>query len=624
MLTSFKLRRHEEHVWIMRAGAETGVTLRGAAARRAFELGAALFRMACPDAPERVRALSVDLGRARLIATIDEGAAKPTPVRHDGPDVLAALPQALLDYLLTPPLDDLATPPLDGGPSSREARAVTLDNALAALDGALAALADSPLAVLAEHVRFEPVDAAAYQRAFVQLGRKPPADLLRFVETRGLLRVPDLGTPFDLPAGNSGFRMLGPEGLFAAYQHLDDTIDAGSEAARELTLIASVGTAPFGPGYAIGPDGIGLYHPDRFVAGDARGVLQGSVPSFSALLSAFASGLETAVRRGDRVAMMRVAKSLSRAPSAPFDPAKEWTRFERADRVWDADVATRLGPVLAHTKDPAVVTAIVKRIQADLDGRGIVDPYLAGVFQRGAWPAGYPGVNELLQRLPAEGAGGLRGIARWCLGWSALPLDASLEAAARALASRVDDGSDDAAAWAATEPLVSLAGTARGVATVETARAFLSRAYVFALGPMSPARVRHIAVIVLQLARLARTAEGAAAGLEASRTAQPFGLPALFEKLVATQAGDLDSVPGRLQPLVDRPRDAPVTDALVAWFDTHTGSQREKLAALEAEWTERVRAASEEDRAWALRRVKKQVNSKKLRAARDAWLAGLG
>ncbi len=99
MLSSFKLRRHEAHVWIMGQGAKTGVTLRGAAAQRAFELGGPLFELACPEAPERVRALSVDLGRARLLATLDEGGRKPTPVRRDGVCVTDALPAALRDYL---------------------------------------------------------------------------------------------------------------------------------------------------------------------------------------------------------------------------------------------------------------------------------------------------------------------------------------------------------------------------------------------------------------------------------------------------------------------------------------------------------------------------------------------
>lgn len=102
-IASFKLRRHDGHVWIMRRGAETGVTLRGDAAERAFELGAALFALASPTEPSRVRAVSVDLSRARLLATLEpRGDGKPEPVRRDGDTVLAAATPELLAFLDEP------------------------------------------------------------------------------------------------------------------------------------------------------------------------------------------------------------------------------------------------------------------------------------------------------------------------------------------------------------------------------------------------------------------------------------------------------------------------------------------------------------------------------------------
>ena len=99
-LSSFKLRRFDQHVWIVCVGASNGVTLRGAEAEEAFELGAQLFRLASPDAPERVRALSVDLLRGRLLATIEEpGRSKPAAVRVDGDAVRDALDPLLISYL---------------------------------------------------------------------------------------------------------------------------------------------------------------------------------------------------------------------------------------------------------------------------------------------------------------------------------------------------------------------------------------------------------------------------------------------------------------------------------------------------------------------------------------------
>jgi hypothetical protein len=96
---SFKLRPFDEHAWIVPRDATSGVTLRGEDARRAFALGAALFELASPGAPERVRALSVDLERARLLATIEVAGAKPRAVRVDGPRVRAAVSPALLEAL---------------------------------------------------------------------------------------------------------------------------------------------------------------------------------------------------------------------------------------------------------------------------------------------------------------------------------------------------------------------------------------------------------------------------------------------------------------------------------------------------------------------------------------------
>jgi len=99
VVASFKLRRHDRHVWVMDRGAAAGRTLRGAAADRAFALGEALFVLACPSAPERVRAVSVDLDRGRLLATVEVEGDKPRPVRHDGEAVRAAVSDALLAHL---------------------------------------------------------------------------------------------------------------------------------------------------------------------------------------------------------------------------------------------------------------------------------------------------------------------------------------------------------------------------------------------------------------------------------------------------------------------------------------------------------------------------------------------
>lgn len=82
----------------MREGAATGSTLRGEQAALAFLLGGPLFELASPGAPERVRALSVDLARARLLATL-ESEGKPVSVRVDGQLVRDAVSPGLLRHL---------------------------------------------------------------------------------------------------------------------------------------------------------------------------------------------------------------------------------------------------------------------------------------------------------------------------------------------------------------------------------------------------------------------------------------------------------------------------------------------------------------------------------------------
>lgn len=99
VVVSFKLRPFDGHVWIVREGEPTGRTLRGAEAQRAFVLGAALFSLAWPAEPSRVRALSVDCTRWRLLATIASDAGKPRAVRFDGDPVRMATAPGLLDLL---------------------------------------------------------------------------------------------------------------------------------------------------------------------------------------------------------------------------------------------------------------------------------------------------------------------------------------------------------------------------------------------------------------------------------------------------------------------------------------------------------------------------------------------
>jgi hypothetical protein len=462
------------------------------------------------------------------------------------------------------------------------------------------------------------------------MGWELPIELERLIESGGLLRMPALGTPFELPSGSSGLHLLDPEQLFAAYLHLDDAIDGGGEAARGWLLFAAIMPHRGGQGYALkrgegGAVEVGFYHEDRAATGETRGTLQDPLPGVAALIESLGEGLRVASRRGDRVAIVQAIRSLAKGEPAPDEWQKRWAQFERGGRSWDVDAAGRLRPVLRETDDEGILGTILKRIRADLEGRGVIDPLLASTFERGSWPAGYPGPDELLARLPAEGEGGLRGVARWCLSWSGVEPEGPLAEATSVLEALVAEGgaggANEEARRAALAACAALAREARGVCTDPAqAQAFYARGLTWALGSMSAARVRHVASIALSLHRLARTGAGKEAGMALPDTVGSFGMPALFYRLSALVRGT-EEEPPMLRVREAEPEEAlPIHDALAAWIEAHEGSQRERLAAIEAEWTERIGGASEADRGACVRLLKKKINTKKLRAQRDSLL----
>lgn len=509
-----------------------------------------------------------------------------------------------------------------------------MTNTGAAIDDALTVFEGTAFEAVREHVRFQPADLAAYRETFVQMGFVLPPSLERLVAERGLLRAPDLGTPFEMPSHSSGFHMADADELFDGFLHLDDAIDAGVDAARGWLIVALVSPWRYDGAYAIeeaalegGEPPIGYYTEDGAATGEPTTELPSRFESIDALLTAYGAGLRACERRGDRAGMSSRLKALSRMAANPEDWKRTWTRVERGKLEWSVDDAREFSVVLAKTDDDAIVAKVLKHIHGELEGHGgrTIDPMLEGAFESGAWPSGFPGPDELLSRMPQDGDGGLRRVCLWCLGYSGVtPTEPALVEGLAVLEKLAAGEVDDSERAAALEACATFASSARGI-RIDTGdiEAFYARALTWSLGRLTAARVRSVASIVLRLSRLGHTDEGRAAGLVVPVTVHAFGIPALFQKLSAMVRGRPDDVPDLLRPKIERPTNLEVHDALRDWFAAHEGSQREKLAAVEAEWLGRLKDAAEEDRAFARRLVCKKINSKKLKARRDAMLAGL-
>lgn len=504
----------------------------------------------------------------------------------------------------------------------------------AVIDDALTVFEGTAFEAVREHVRFQPVDLAAYRETFVQMGFVLPASLERLVSERGLLRAPDLGTPFEMPSGSSGFHMADPDELFDGFLHLDDAIDAGVDLARGWLVVAMVSPWRYDGAYAIeeaalesGEPPIGYYTQDGVATGEPTTELPSRFESIDAALTAYGAALRACERRGDRAALTNRLRALSRMAASGEDWKRTWTRVERGKLEWSVDDAREFCVVLAKSDDDAVVAKVLKHIHGELEGHGgrAIDPMLEGIFESGAWPSGFPGPDELLARMPQDGDAGLRRVCHWCLGYSGVtPTESALVEGLAVLEKLAAGEADEAERAGALEACASLASSARGIRIdAGDIEAFYARALTWSLGRLTAARVRSVASIVFRLSRLGHTDEGRAAGLTVPVTVHPFGIPALFQKLSAMVRGRPDDVPDLLRPKVTRPTNLAVHDALRDWFASHEGSQREKLAAVEAEWLPRLKEAADEDRAFALRLVCKKINSKKLKAQRDTLLAPL-
>ncbi|MDH5493808.1 MAG: hypothetical protein OEY14_17795 [Myxococcales bacterium] len=514
--------------------------------------------------------------------------------------------------------------------------AIAIDEALATFDG-------GPLAKIRDHVRFEPAELGAYRETFAQMGLPLPASLELLLSSRGLLRAPDLGSTFELPSGSSGFHMLDPDELLAAFLHLDALVEAGVEAARSWVIFATVSARRYEGAYAFIDEAgqerepkIGYYASAQLASEQAANApseqpsLPETLPGLDALLLAYAEALIAAGRRGDRAALSHRIRTLGQLQEREPEWQRIWTRYERGKLEWSPDTASSFAPVLARTDDPKIAEKLLAMIEAEFEGYGGRggDPALHRIFARGEWPRDYPGPNEVLARLPLEGKAGLRGLCRFCLEWAGLePRDPSLIEARAALQTLVEGGAEalpEATRLEALGHSAGIAGSARGL-RIEPgeAEAFYARALTWSLGPMSAARARHVATLCMRLSALARTAEGQASGMRVPETIQPFSETALFQKVASLMRGAADEAPSLLRPRPEAAAATPARDALAAWLADQEGSQAEKLGRLESEWAVRLRQAGAEDRERADALLRKKINSKKLKARLDAFLRSL-
>lgn len=489
---------------------------------------------------------------------------------------------------------------------------------------------------LADHVGFEPVDLAAYDEVFAQMGWPMPPSYRALLEAHGRLRVPDLPGNFELPSGSCALTMATPAELFELYLHVDRAIVAGVPRARQWLLFASAHPAEPELAFAFDEklgDGtepaVGCYRAPEVLQRrpGLEDPLPDTMPGFQPWLCDFVARLRAGLLRSDRAALVARIRTLGQpAPKAP-DWTRVWSDLERGKIAWNGDAFGELSRVLRQTDDDAVVARILREVTADLDRSGarVVDPTIARVLDTGRWPRGYPGPRELLGRLPADGPGSRRAVARFCLDWTGVDARHSDLVDAGVVLGRLCAGEAVAEPdrLTAMKRCADIGRSARGAPTSPAqAEAFHARAMTWCLGrEVSPTHVLHVATLTMQLGALARSDAGQGAGLSVPATARPFTLITLFQKLADLSRGR-DALPGDLNPRVERPA-APALGELEAWLAGHEGSQRERLDAFEAQWLPRLRALDPEPRGWACKAVRKSINSKKLKARRDALLAGL-
>ena len=423
------------------------------------------------------------------------------------------------------------------------------------LDALLTWLAASPFASYCDAIGHAEVDLADYEAVFALAGFPIPPALRELVRERGLLGLPRVAGPFDLPGGSFGLTLEPPEAVFANYVHHCAEQAAGIALGRHWLVFATIGgdldgawalDDRFAGGAAARDYGVGWYHQDE--VGEIEppdealpGGCVGFEPFVLDLIARARAGFERAL--GDRKA---IAQSLDELSTPRFErPWHEdpdsWHALLDDDLDWNRGRRRDFRTALAHADDLDLVAWILSEIDRDL-ADGSTRPVVAGM--RGllegevGWPWDYPGPRELVHRLPSEGWTG-RMIVRWAIEHAGpLPGHPRL-VHALALLDELTGPTTTTTQADALGVAIELGELARHDARLSPSERELAWALVWSIGRPTPSAIWEALLRVLQFAKLVH-----------APARPPLDAVIIHRKLAAIVRGKPDWQP---KTLVDRP-----------------------------------------------------------------------
>lgn len=483
-------------------------------------------------------------------------------------------------------------------------------------------LADSSFSALVPHVRTAPVDVLEYEEVLRCSGFVLPPSLRALLLAHGLVGHPVLWGDFPgWGRSTCGLSMEDPDALFDNHLHQLAEADAEVPAGGSWLVFATMrgdldGAYALDRRFREGHElSVGTYHQDDVCHESREGVpLWDAQPSFGAWLESFFAAVRTGLARTAPDELARQIDELGEPMLPPSRPSKTsswqetWAALEREGHPWRHGTWPRYRTVLREADDLTVVERIASWVRADLDGKKgrAVVPGLSQDQRSGHWTTGLPGPVDLLARLPEHGRWGRREVMRWALSRCGVAPEGSVADAIAMLEALATPGEVDDDARRTLALRCADLGWSTFDPRTEPPAGKLARASGWALGRAKPRRIAH----VLSLAH--RIRKGSTNGMELSARR----LWDLLLRVVLQGPQGVDAPPMRttVEPAAEMLE-------LQQWLAAHEGTQRERLAALEREWLERLQAMPEALGADAARLIRRAIKSKKLVVDRDAFLA---
>ncbi|MFV8750010.1 hypothetical protein ACNOYE_05640 [Nannocystaceae bacterium ST9] len=420
------------------------------------------------------------------------------------------------------------------------------------LDALLTWIAATPFASYCDALARAEVDLADYEAVFALAGFPIPSALRELVGERGLIGLPRIAGPFDLPGGQFGLSLDPPESLFANYVHHCAEQDAGVGLGRHWLVFATIGgdlegawalDDRFGGGASAREYGVGWYHQDevceveRGLADPLPGGWLGVEAFFCDLFARGRAGFERAL--ADRSARAALEQSLDELSVPGFDrpwheDPRSWRALLDDDLDWNRGRRRDFRTALAHADDLDLVAWILSEIDRDLaeGSRRPVVPGIRQMLEGGlGWPWDYPGPRELVHRLPI-GAWTGPALVRWAIELAGPRSEQPELARALAMLDALAEPTPKATHADALAVAIELAELARRDARLSPAERSLAWALVWSLGRPTPAATWEALERVLQFAKLVRAPARA-----------PLDAVVLHRKLAAIVRGKPDWQP---------------------------------------------------------------------------------